>query len=117
MELRSQTIMFESAVQSVDAVGDVKCRALLSLREEVADWTIHRSRDPHGDAVYGYQRERSVNGAYRVGVAAQHAAPRFLNIHVCDAIEIGLEEIDDATDGREHPDQSIAFLRWSRASV
>ena len=89
-------------MQRVDAIGDIQRRALLPLGEEVPHRPIHRPRQPDRDALAGDQRERSVDRADRVRVAAQHARARLVDVHVEEAVQGGVEQIDDAADVSLH---------------
>ena len=53
-------------------------------------------------AVDGDERERAVDGADGGGVAAEHAAPRLLDVEVVQMVQPRIEQIDDAFDRSVH---------------
>ena len=83
MELAGEPFVVERALQRVDAVGDEQRRPFLALGEEVAHRPIHRPRHADGEAVDGDERERAVDRADGRRVAAEHAAPRLLDVERC----------------------------------
>ena len=58
---------------------------------------------PDGDAVDGDERERAVDGADGGRVAAEHAAPRLLDVEAVQMVQPWIEQIDDAFDRSVHP--------------
>ncbi len=101
VELRGQAVGLERGVQRVDAIGDVQGRAFVALGQEIPQRAIHRPRHADRDALGRDQREGSVDGANRRGVAAQHAAPRLVQIDVRERVQRGIEQIDDAADDHD----------------
>ena len=99
MKLIRETGVFERPLQSVDAVCDEQRRPLLPLREEVAHRPIQRASHPDRDAVHGHERERSVDGANRRRIAAEHAATGLIHVDVVKLVQIGVEQVDHAFEG------------------
>ena len=102
MELTREAVVFQRLMQPVDAIGDIQRGTLVPLGEEVAHGPIHRSRQSNRAAFVGDQGKRSVDGADRRRIAAEHARARVLQVHVEDAVQVGVEQIDDAADGIQH---------------
>ena len=102
MKLIAEAGVVERALQRVDAVRHEQRRPFVPLREEVAHRPIERARHPDRDAVDGDERERAVDGADGRRVAAEHAAPRLLDVDVVQLVQAWVEQIDDAFDRSVH---------------
>ncbi len=116
VELTRQAVAVERRVQRVDAIGDVERGPLVTLGQEVAHRTIERAREPDGHAVGGHERERSVDPADALRVAVEDAPPRLVRAHVADAVEGGIEEIDDPADSLEHAAIVSYPAPWTQGS-
>ncbi len=102
MKLIGQPFAREGVAQRVHAIGDKERRAFLALGQKVPHRPVHRPRQPDRDPLAGDQRERSVDRAHRVRVAAQHAPARLVGVHVVETVQCGVEEIDHTSQVSQH---------------
>jgi hypothetical protein len=112
VELVGQAVPFQRLVQRVNPVGHVQRRPFVAFGQKVAHGAVHRPRHPDVDALGGHDGERAVDRADPGWVAVQHMPARFLEVHVGDAVERGVEQVDHAIDGLQH-DRIVRQRRMS----
>ena len=103
MELLPEAGIVERPLQRVDPIGHEQCRAFMPLRQEVAHRAIQGARHADRHAIDRDQREGAVDRADFRGIAAEHPAPPLVERHVVDLIQPGIEQVDDAFYGAQHP--------------
>ena len=99
VELIGQAISCQRLVQGVDPVGHVQRRPFVPLGQKVAHGPVHRPCQPDVDVFGGHDGERAIDGAHGRRVAALHVTTCLLEIHVRDAVERRVEQVDHTMDG------------------